>query len=207
MHRKLIGKLLIVSMMASLVFGNAPIAVTQAAEQQTADAVVTRSGVEELVAIEIPWKEAEELEAESESDGEAITLYSARDWSQYSNDYIYQQLTKAEQAFWDGLVSMCETYLTTTADASDEAKTVSGVECYLLDAVTCENLTSTEMRNVIYAMMYQNPQYYFLSQAYTYSYGTGSTTYKVFLTCFPIFRDGEERATITEQMFDKVDAC
>ena len=126
----------------------------------------------------------------------------SREWSSYASRLAKEPLSFKEAAFYDRLDEMCQAYLTSSArdgvyyeydDPSDNCYATAGVSYSDL------NLTSEQAGAVRMWFKYNNPQYYFLTGSYLY------TKDKLFLVIGDFAASGEERAAITNELFDKLD--
>lgn len=171
------------------------------------ESVFDKADAEEPEGIEISDAEADELlsiEAEeyTDNDGEhtdEVTVES-RNWQMYSSDYLYSNMNEAEKAYYDQLDETCMAYISTERDTIVYGS--SGDYMYLLDVVSYEGLTYDEAKGLIFIFLYQNPQYYFVDSKYLFN----SSTKTIWMSAYPIFADGGDRADVTTKMFAKVDS-
>ena len=128
---------------------------------------------------------------------------AARDYDQYRNQYVYENLDYYEQRFYDGLEDMAKQYINTNVDSTlclyaDWA----GKDLWFMDGVSYEGLSRKRAEDLYMIFAFQNPQYYFMANYIAvYEYDT--------LLCPGIYDDfiyGTTRANCTERFFNKVDS-
>ncbi|MCR5214986.1 MAG: hypothetical protein K6E10_11275 [Eubacterium sp.] len=135
----------------------------------------------------------------------AETIVS-RDWASYSSDYVYSHMTAEEKYLYDNLYDSCYKYLTT----SDDAKDLYSTGTYLIDPADAgtynpqDSDDKAHIEAIVVAFKEANPQFYFIGDTYITSYN--GTTSKVALEMDVQFKDGASRASVTNQLFSKVDS-
>lgn len=148
---------------------------------------------------ELELEDAPELYEESvEATGKGSAIYKT-DWDSYSTNYYYNLLPEERKELWDKFDAMCYGYLTGTESVS----TVVDGE-YLSSGVLATGMTINTAMETALMFKYSNPQYYFLDLAVYYkAYGSG---YAMYLTIFPAFVNGNQRANATNQMKAVIDS-
>lgn len=160
------------------------------------------TGLEELKGLEISDEEAQVLlnEPEGQSGSYEITVQS-RNWDQYGSDYIYNNyLDDAEKAFYDGMEAACRSYMSNAVDT--DTYDYNGATKYHLPEVSYAGLEYADARGMIYVFLYQNPQYYFITSEFLFNKKSNT----IWLTAYPEFASGEDRAFVTDKMFARVDS-
>lgn len=151
----------------------------------------------ELLFIEISDEEAERVLALSQDSAGGLSVYS-ENWSRYGSDYFYEGMSSAERSFYVQLQNLCNWYMELQIDAIyDESR-----DRYIFEPVFYSGITFEEARGLIYALLYQNPQYYFVDATIQYS----TANQFVCLTCYDAFADGGIRRQTTDRVFAKVDS-
>ncbi len=142
----------------------------------------------------------EEIEKQEEVNREAGTSssISSRDWSRYSSSTAAMNFTSAEQAFYERCTNLAQYYMdNSTIDAyyvnSYGINAINGVKYSDL------GLSSTQAFYVAQWFLYNNPQYYFLKPTFL------TTSSAIYIACHDVAVDGDERANITNEIFDTVD--
>lgn len=146
------------------------------------------------------------LDTEVEDDADSIstdTVYASNsEWTKYSDDYYYNQLSANEKTLYDRLEAMVIRYMDSNENISG---TVQGYNC--LDKVTCDdlNLTTDNAKKVAWLFYQSESQYYYLRNVI--SVGSKSLSvkaYNVTLTVYPEFIDGAKRQNYTTQFMNQV---
>ncbi len=119
-----------------------------------------------------------------------------RVWSKYSNDYAENKLNSYEKGLYNNLDDVCYDYLVDSSLNATYNPIYSG---YYLPGAEYSNLTSDEVGRVIELFIYAHPQYYFTAVHYI-RYSSS-----VCLYCYDEFAYGEDRAQVTNAVFDKLD--
>ena len=119
-----------------------------------------------------------------------------RDWTRYSSPLGKNSLTEAEAMFYDRLEELGQRYISN--DALDGVKYGTW---YISDRVLYGDLglVKEQALNIVDWFLYNNPQYYFFPG------GTSSSSYYTSLRLYDFVADGEDRAEVTNQLFDKLD--
>lgn len=122
----------------------------------------------------------------------------SRDWSIYSSDYFESKMTTNELTYYNRFESLAQSYMTSTADVSYS----STYKVYLINGVRYSDLglTSTEAYNVAQWFVYNNPQYYFLKPGFV------TTSSAVYISCYDVAADGDDRAKLSAEVFSTVDS-
>ena len=162
-------------------------------------------GAREAEDIQISDEELDELRSTVEmmeesyhyNAGENVTIDS-RDWTRYSSPLGKEGLSEAEAEFYDRLMELGQRYIST--DALDGIKSTNG-DWYLSDRVLYGDLglVKDQALNVVHWFLYNNPQYYFFSG------GTSSSSYYTALQIYDFVAAGEDRAEVTNELFEKLD--
>ena len=128
---------------------------------------------------------------------ENVTVGS-RDWTIYSSPLGREGLTEAEAKFYDRLEELGQRYIAT--DALNGIQN-SNSEWYLTDRVLYGDLglVREQALNLVRWFLYNNPQYYFFTGA------TSSNSYYTTLQIYDFVSKGEDRAKVTNELFEKLD--
>lgn len=174
--------------------------------------LIQRMGLLDAESIEISDEDAREISmtvAGMESSylagpGGKDPLVKERDWGIYSNDLAKESLTRREAAFYDRLEALGQKYLTTSAlSGVKKTYTIDGqkVDFYATNSVKYSDLGLTDEQavNVYHWFRYNSPQYYFLNSYTATSQGA------LIAYLFDFMYNGESRANITNELFDKLD--
>ncbi len=137
------------------------------------------------------------------SDGEE-SLVKERDWSIYASSLGQEYLSPTEAEFFDRLDKLCLQYLSTSGlDAVGNPDSSGEQNRYRIGGVKYRDLgmSSQEAMDLYTWFAYTSPQYYFLNNWSVWEYSSG-----IFYPCvYEFAADGEERAEITNELFDKLD--
>lgn len=155
------------------------------------------AGAGGLSFVEISDEEAERLLASSDGAPAGMAVY-ARNWSRYGSNYFDGDMTSDEKLFYAQMQLICNAYMESQEDAVYD----SGQSRYVLTPAFYSGITFDEARGLIYTLMYQNPQYYFVDSTILYN----RTEQFVCLTCYDAFADGGIRKQTTNRVFAKVDS-
>ena len=136
---------------------------------------------------------------ESNLESGATSTVNARDWSQYTSDTSRNQMSSTEQTYYDRLTALCDYYMNRS---TIDAYYVSAYDMYAINGVAFDDLGLTSKEAFLTAewFLYNNPQYYFLRPKFL------TTSSAVYLGCYDIFADGDDRAAITNLMFSTLDS-
>lgn len=129
------------------------------------------------------------------------TAVEDRDWLSYRTTYVYDQMNASEKLLYNRLEENCIYYAKNSSVDAIELKDSYGNKADYLSPVSYTGLTLKEMTKVVQLFIYNNPQYYFTTTAYAYN----TDTKQVYLYCYPEFADGDDRAEVTNDIFDTVD--
>lgn len=139
------------------------------------------------------------------SDGN--TYITPHNWKSYRSNYVYEQMSANERAFYNALDELCCEYLGSSA-VDAVYKKGRGYSGYYMPAVYYRgngvSLSYSQAERVYELFVYGNPQYYFIKQYFLL--GSDSNGYCVYMECYPAFADGDTRANVTNQMFNTVDS-
>lgn len=138
----------------------------------------------------------EELNKASSTEG--VVSVVDRDWSQYSSDTFRSNMSSAELTYYDRLITLAEYYM---VNSTIDAYYVAAYDMYAVNGVVYSDLglTSTEAFLTTEWFLYNNPQYYFLKPKLL------TTSQAIYLGCYNIVADGDDRATMTNLMFSMID--
>jgi hypothetical protein len=133
----------------------------------------------------------------SQTDG--VTQVISRDWNRYGFDKATQYMSDAESSFYQRLSDLAECYVT---DSTLDAYYVSTYDIYTTNGVQYGDLGLSAQRAFYVAewFLYNNPQYYFLKPSFL------TTSSALYPAIHDIFSDGDDRANVTNQLFNKLDA-
>ena len=173
--------------------------------------LIARMGLEEAETRELTGEHMNEIKESVASmraayvagPGGKDPLVEERDWSVYTSGIGEENLSNQEAVLYRRLDKLCLSYL--------ESSALSGVKCQfsngnvwdVTDTVSYGDLglSSEQAKRVAYWFKWNHPQYYFI--------GNGSATYssnsEICLRMYHLMVNGEKRAKITNQLFDKLD--
>ena len=137
--------------------------------------------------------EVEVLDSSAKS--KSSDLYARSDFSEYSTNFIYNQLSSKEKEMWNDLDSYCIEYLTTDRNFTDD--NVGFVQYATSD------MTDDEATNIAYLFALSNPQYYFLNM--NFYYGTAKSDKYISCGTYKSFMKGMNRRNASETIFTYVD--
>lgn len=163
------------------------------AEEATESEAVYNTGFEEAEKVILDGDEP--LIVDDEKYSHVDVSNSA--YSQYTNDYFYNQLSSVEKNFYNEMYMACQNLLTSNADAY--AYSSGGQTKYFTSAVNFSGLTEAQAVRVALIMGYSNPQFYFISGGYASS----STSFA--LGVYSEFASGSTRAWTTATLFSVVE--
>lgn len=170
--------------------------------------LLERCGLTEDVTLDISKDDATEINRASASmfaayvagpDGED-PIVKSRDWSIYTSPFGREKLSVQEAVFYDKLDKCCEKYLSTSA-ADGVKYNRNGTIYYSLEGVDygSSGLTGDQAGSLYFWFRFNHPQYYFLSGR------TLRGENKLYPVIYETMSDAEERAEITNELFDKLD--
>ena len=131
-------------------------------------------------------------------------LVVQRDWGRYTSALGQEQLYHSEAEFYSRLDKLCREYISTSG--LDAVRNMGGKyeqNRYRLGGVKYDDLglSAQKAQNVLTWFTYTSPQYYFLN-----SWAAWDTSAGMLYPCvYEFAADGEERAEITNELFDKLD--
>ncbi len=117
-------------------------------------------------------------------------------YASYTNDLMYNRLTFAEKSLYANLYSVCEGYLTGTADVGYE----SGYG-YFTTKAEYRNISTTRAKQVALIFDVCNPQFYFISANVLISSVRNGNRGWIQLSVYDDFVNGTARKTATAKLF------
>lgn len=120
------------------------------------------------------------------------TAVSNSAYSEYTNDYFYNQLSTTEKAFYNKMYMACQNLLTSSSDA------LYASGSYWTNLVSYTGLSFQQALRVAEIMSYSNPQFYFIDA----SYATKGAS--LALGVYDDFGPGANRTKATNYMFSIV---
>ena len=112
------------------------------------ESVFEKADTREPEGIEISDIEAAELlNGEVDEYKDEVVVWS-RNWEMYSSDYLYNNMSAAEQAYYNQLDETCKAYINTDRDTIVYSSSEGYM--YLLDAVSYEGLTYDEAKGLLF---------------------------------------------------------
>ena len=124
-----------------------------------------------------------------------VSADSNRDyWKKFSNHYYYDRLTDSKYIeFYNRLDSKCLDLL--SGDDVSTRVDISDID-----------ISKTDLKNVLQIFIAENPQYYFLNHAYTYTYDRKTGNLKYFDEYYyPEFKDTATRNAMTAKVRSTID--
>lgn len=134
--------------------------------------------------------------------------YYSRSWSMYSSNYCFSKMNEAEQEFYNRLDEVVMHYMNSDEDAVFREKdsnyylkgaTYSDLDFARFDAAGEPVLNKERATEIAIIYWYQNPQYYFVS---TWILRDDD---EIYLGCISDFADGQERFSVTADVFARID--
>ena len=176
------------------------------------EALLTRTGFVQGGHIEISGTEADEIERAVAGRWAAYTagpngedpLVKSRDWSVYASSLGQEMLSHREAEFYDRLDKLCLKYLSTSAlDGIRNMGSRDENNRYKMGGVQYSDLglSAQKAQDILTWFTYTSPQYYFLNSWAAWDMGSGT----IYPCMYEFAADGEERAEITNELFDKLD--
>ncbi len=159
---------------------------------EEAVAVEDRTGLEEMT--EIVVDDSETVVVSDEKYSHADVTSSA--YTEYTNDYFYNQLTTTEKSFYNKMFMACQKLLTSSADAYYSSGN------YYTDFVSYSGLTCDNAVRVASIMKYNNPQFYFINA----NYATTVSGDNFALGVYSEFGTGTTRSNATNKLFSVVES-
>lgn len=126
------------------------------------------------------------------------TSITPRVWGNYGSSAADDALTDAELEFYTRLDNLSQYYMN---NSTIDAYFVKSYNIYAINGVQYDDLglTSTDAFYVAQWFLYNNPQYYFLKPTFL------TTNNAVYIGCHDVAVDGDDRGSITNEMFDNID--
>jgi hypothetical protein len=139
----------------------------------------------------------EKVEEKNYASGE-VTDVANRDWNTYSSSTACANFSDSEKAFWNRLEQLSQYYMD---NSTIDAYYVSAYSTYAINGVKYSDigLTSQQAFYVAEWFLYNNPQYYFLKPTFL------TTNTAVYIGCYDVAADGDDRAELTNEIFDEID--
>ncbi len=153
------------------------------------------TGLEPIVGYEISDDEAEELLETGGFNRYSHATATNSAYGKYTNDTFYDQMSADEKQLYDNLYAACESALLGNEDLQSLGSYT------LVGPAVFNNLTEDQVKNIAFIFMCSNPQFYFLSNGYTYSTGSSGT---LSIMCFDEFKTGSARREATNSYFGVV---
>lgn len=137
-------------------------------DEKTEAAIAASDGVETF-AVKLTDEEMDYIDRimeEADSDGmrgvtEPVNLGGSL--SEYANDYFLDQLNSAEKSFYISLFNACQSFAQSN---SNPARNLT--DTY---ATYSSSITDARLRHIVNMFYYANPQFFFLTNGYTYGSG------------------------------------
>ena len=171
---------------------------TENVTDRSTDVMKLSTGYQQPVGIDMGVQE----NLQESRSGVGATTYAASTWDTYSSDYFYNQMSAAQQSFYNNLYTVCMKLLSGTYAANSETYyTQSGepVQCYMTDYAAAGSLSSTAAQYVVVLFQTNNPQFYFVNDMFFYSYDY-SGHYSYALGVYDDFANGTTRASYSNQI-------
>lgn len=173
-------------------------------------ALLARTGALEGESVEISEEEAVEINQSVANMWAAYVagpngedpLVEPRDWSVYTSPLGAENLSRREAEFYKRLDKMCLKYLSTSGlDGVKVSNSRNEHTRYKIGGVSYSDLglSADQAQDILSWFTYNNPQYYFLNCWGAWTWDT------VYPCIYEFAADGEERAKITNELFDKLD--
>lgn len=137
----------------------------------------------------------------------AATEVIPRDWKKYKSTYYYDSLNEKEKAIYDELERDCIDFISGTSEPFYSEKNYlgfSGGYNYIGGVKVPKDMSMFEVSDIMEQFVYDNPQYYFLDKDFVMIYGNLFEFYMA-LCVNDKFIDGEYRAQVTNEFFNKVE--
>ncbi|MCR5467924.1 MAG: InlB B-repeat-containing protein [Lachnospiraceae bacterium] len=161
--------------------------------------------VSEMTFVEVDPKEASgHMASDYFGEEDALDAVGAS-LEKYGSDYIYDQLTTAEQKLWDDLDDICTEWYSSSDNISKVSST-SGTEYYPLGYVEYTGLSTDAAKKVSNLFKYSRPQYYYLNTNVLFYYYPGTSNGGVSMTAYEGFAKGSDRKTANSKVEKKLSA-
>lgn len=130
---------------------------------------------------------------------EGTASVAARDWTVYDDEYGLSKMSDGERAFYRRLEAASVQYI---SDSTLDAYPMERYNIYVTEGVSYDDLGLSKQQAIGLTQwfIYNNPQYYFYQTRFLVS------DVSIYMGCYPIFVDGDDRANVTNQIFRTVDA-
>ena len=186
---------------------------TQPTQQLSAEdqALLQRTGLLDIKAVDITDADAQQINAAVAGmraayvagPGGEDPLVVDRNWSAYASSLAKENLSRREAEFYNRLDKLCLGYLSTSGLDGTQYKCSDGSLVYATEGVAYDDLglSTSEARAVYYWFKYNHPEYYFLKHT---ALSTSSSLFPCLFESDSML-DGEKRAKVTNELFDKLD--
>ncbi len=123
---------------------------------------------------------------------------TSRNWNNYGSAAADDCLTSSELEFYTRLSNLSQYYLD---NSTIDAYYVNTYGIYAINGVRYNDLglTSAQAFYVAQWFLYNNPQYYFLKPVFL------TTSSAVYIGCHDVAVDGDDRAALTNEIFETID--
>ncbi len=159
-------------------------------EEATADQKTAAVGIA-LTEEESEYAQRALSEAREAADSNSTMIAQYRGIkSVYGTDYFYDQMSSAGQALYNSMYTVCQSL-------STDFVTQLPATC-VIDAASC-SIPTSEVNDIFTAFYYSNPQFFFLDNAYSYTY-YGNTVTSVSPMVNPNFLMGQDRRTYSNEI-------
>lgn len=149
--------------------------------------------------VEIDEKIEETYAFNVDSPMEGTVSIASRDWTTYDDEYCLSKMSSAEADFYHRLESAAVKYIT---DSSLDAYYMSSHDIYVTEGINYNDLGLSKKQAIGLTQwfIYNNPQYYFYRTKFLVS------DVSIYMGCYSIFVDGDDRANNTNRLFNTVDS-
>ena len=122
------------------------------------------------------------------------------DWTAYDDEYCLTVMTENEKEYYHRLEACSVEYISDSTLDIGQSFLNYGLTDYITQGVSYRDLGLSTEEALTLAKYFENnnPQYYFYSRKVLYSNSD------VYLACYPTMANGEERAEITNKIFEKI---
>ena len=128
----------------------------------------------------------------------SVTETTPRNWADYGSSVADDNLSSSELAYYNRLRELCDYYMN---NSTIDGYWVKAYNLYAINGVQYDDLglTSVQAFYVAQWFLYNNPQYYFLRPTFL------TTSKAIYMSCYDVAVDGDDRAELTNDMFDTID--